>query len=155
MILHLKNTKGDVIELAGLNFTQQNIKNLAQALKDKNISKLSLNTCNIPDEQFKVLTTALKKNKTVKEFNLFNCGLSEQSAFALADLIKINQTLQSLDLEFNQFGASDVIAQAMQENTSMTTLKGFENNPIAQGYLLRNQLCEQAKKGKIVLRNNS
>ncbi|CAF4566034.1 unnamed protein product, partial [Didymodactylos carnosus] len=95
-------------------------------LVNKKIEALSLWFTTINDNDFKIITEALKRNRTVAElWILENPHLAVQSAVYLSDLIKSTTTLKDLTTgnNFVDNESTVLIASALKSNQSIKTMK--------------------------------
>jgi hypothetical protein len=88
-----------------------------------NLTRLSLSVCNIGDDGFIALTSALEQNKSLLHLDLSynNHGLSERAILALAESLPDIKVLQRLDFSWCSRLASTMplLLAGLRENTSL------------------------------------
>ncbi|CAF1543839.1 unnamed protein product, partial [Didymodactylos carnosus] len=95
-------------------------------LVNKEIKKLCLWSTTINDNDFKIITEALKRNRTVAVLYMMeNPHLTVQSAVYLSDLIKSTTTLNhvTFDNNFVDNESTVLIASALKSNQSIKTMR--------------------------------
>ena len=110
LLYGLKNN----LNLTELKLSNNPIKNGMKHFKSlfnyqNNLTKLSLENCNINDISFESLLKGLIENKILKELNLNYNDITQNGKYALKDFFSINNTLTSIYLLRNKLRNNDII----------------------------------------------
>lgn len=122
-----RNTSILHIDLHGNPFYSKSGKAIAKVIRyNTTLRSLNLSNCNL-ELYGKMIAEALKENNTLTSLDL---SLNNIQATEILQVLTHNTTLDSLDLSFNDLGPDydEIIAEFLQGNKSLTTLKLSSNN---------------------------
>ena len=132
----VNNEINEIEELRDI-FSEEQIKQLYEALKaNTSVTKLVLFN-QIGDEGAKAIADILKENTSITVLYLLGNQIGDEGAKVIADALKTNTSVTVLYLPGNQIGVegAKVIADALKTNTTLTKL-----------YLSMNQIGDEGAK---------